>query len=167
MNCTPFAASFLRGSINIRGAQHKRRHESATSITWSDFKTFLQKDLGSSQAFIDSIWSKFRRNSQYQPEEAQNWASQLQHLQSILSKIDSIRTPNELTIICYFREDLKPSIKVEMEQQDWKSVNFKEMIQRAVNVKAKAGLRSIILVRDSDIRCPRGHCPYNNTASKM
>ena len=77
MNRTPFAASFLRGSISIRWAQHKRCHKSATPITWSDFKTFLRKDLGSSQAFIDSIWSKFRRDSQYQLEEARDWASHL------------------------------------------------------------------------------------------
>ena len=83
---------------------------------WSDFKTFLRKDLESSQAFIDSIWSKFRRDSQYQLEEARDWAFHFQYLQSILSEIDSIRTPDKLTMICYFREGLKPSIKVEMEQ---------------------------------------------------
>ena len=33
MNCTPFAASFLRGSISLKWAQHKRRHESAIPIT--------------------------------------------------------------------------------------------------------------------------------------
>ena len=55
MNRTPFAASFFHGSISIRWSQHKRRYESATPITWSDFKTFLRKDLRSSQAFIDSI----------------------------------------------------------------------------------------------------------------
>ena len=65
INCTPFAASFLRGTISLRWAQHKRRHQSTTPITWSEFKTFLQKDLGNSQAFIDNIWSKFRRDSQY------------------------------------------------------------------------------------------------------
>ena len=63
INRTPFAPSFLRGSISLRWAQHKRCHESSTPITWSEFKAFLQKDFGSSQAFIDSIWSKFRRDS--------------------------------------------------------------------------------------------------------
>ena len=72
MNRTPFAATFLRGAISLRWAQHKRRHERATPITWSEFKAFLQKDLGSSQAFIDSIWSKFRRDSQYQLKEARD-----------------------------------------------------------------------------------------------
>ena len=33
MNCTSFAASFLRGTISLRWAQHKRCHQSATPIT--------------------------------------------------------------------------------------------------------------------------------------
>ena len=167
INHTPFASSFLRGSISLRWAQHKRRHESATPIMWSEFKVFLRKDLGSSQAFIDNIWSKFRRDSQYQLEEAQDWASYLQHLQSILSEFDPIRTPNKLTMICYFREGLKPSIKVEMEQQDRESMDFKEMVQRAVNAESKAGLRSSAMVRDSDICYPQGHRLSNSTASKV
>ena len=133
----------------------------------SDFKTFLQKNLRSSQAFIDSILSKFRKDSQYQLEEAQNWASYLQHLHSILLEFDSIRTPDERIMICYFQEDLKLSIKVEMEQQDREFVNFEEMVQKAVNAEAKAGLRSTIMVQDSDIRCPQGYCPSKNTASKV
>ena len=79
-NRTPFVASFFSGSISLRWAQHKRRHKSTIPITWSEFKAFLRKDLGSSQAFIDSICSKFRKDSQYQLEEARDWASQLQHL---------------------------------------------------------------------------------------
>ena len=63
MNCTAFVALFFRSSMNIRCAQYKHRYKSATPITWSIFKAFFQKDLGSSQTFIDSIWSKFRRNS--------------------------------------------------------------------------------------------------------
>ena len=77
INRTPFAASFLCGTISLRWAQHKRRHQSATPITWSEFKTFLRKDLGNSQAFIDNIWSKFRRDSQYQLEKARDWVSHL------------------------------------------------------------------------------------------
>ena len=44
---------------------------------WLEFKAFFQKDLGYFQAFIDSIWNKFRRDFQYQLEEAQDWASHL------------------------------------------------------------------------------------------
>ena len=60
MNRTPFAATFLYGAISLRWAQYKQRHKRAIPITWSEFKAFLRKDLGSSQAFIDNIWSKFR-----------------------------------------------------------------------------------------------------------
>ena len=70
-------------------------------------------------------------------------------------------------MICYFQEGLKLSIKVEMEQQDRESMDFEEMVQRAVNAEAKAGLRSSAMVRDSDIRCRRDHRPSNNTTSKV
>ena len=113
MNYTPFAASFLHSSINLKWIQHKRHHKSATLITWLKFKAFFRKDLGSFQAFIDSIWNKFRRDSKYQLKEVWDWVSHLQHLQSILSEFD--QTPDGLTIICYFLESLKPSIKVKME----------------------------------------------------
>ena len=70
-------------------------------------------------------------------------------------------------MICYFWKGLKPSIKVEMEQQDWESMNFEEIVQRVVNVESKAGLRSSTMVRDLDICCPTGHRPSNSTASKV
>ena len=70
-------------------------------------------------------------------------------------------------MICYFREGLKPSIKVDMEQQDRESMDFEEMGQRTVNAEAKAGLRASTMVQDSDIRCPRGYRPSNSTAAKV
>ena len=70
-------------------------------------------------------------------------------------------------MICYFQKGLKPSIKVKMEQQDRESIDFEEMVQRAVNAEAKAGLRSSTMVRDSDVRYPRGHRPSHNTSSKV
>ena len=70
-------------------------------------------------------------------------------------------------MICYFREGLKPSIKVEIEQQDRESIDFKEIVQRTVNAEAKAGLRSSTIVRGLDIRYPRGHRYSNTTASKL
>ena len=65
MNHILFATNFLCVTINLRWTQHKRRHESATPIIWLKFKTFIQKNPGDSQAFIDSIWRKFRKDSQY------------------------------------------------------------------------------------------------------
>ena len=54
-----------------------------------------------------------------------------------------------------------------MEQQDRESMNFEEMVQKIINAVAKASLRSSTMVRDSDIRCSRSHCPSNNTAAKV
>ena len=79
-------------------------------------------------------------------KEAQDWASHLQHLQSILAEFDTVGAPDESTMICYFWEGLKPSIKVEIEQQDRALTSFKEMVQKAVNAEAKTGLRSSIIV---------------------
>ena len=70
-------------------------------------------------------------------------------------------------MICYFQKGLKPSIKVKMEQQNRESVNFEKIVQKAVNAEAKAGLRSTILVRDSNIYCSQSHCPFNNIVSKI
>ena len=70
-------------------------------------------------------------------------------------------------MIYYFREGLKPSIKIEIKQQDRESINFEEIVQRAVNTEAKASLRSSTIVQNSDIRCPRGHRPSNSTISKV
>ena len=65
MNRTRFATTFFYSSITLRWAQRKCCDKLATPIMWSEFKAFLRNDLGSSQAFIDSIWNKFRKNSQY------------------------------------------------------------------------------------------------------
>ena len=46
-------------------------------------------------------------------------------------------------------------------------MNFKEMVQRVVNVKAKAGLKSSVMVQNLDICCPKGHRISNSTASKV
>ena len=100
-------------------------------------------------------------------EEARDWASHLQHFLSILAEFDNVGALDELTMIRYFWKGLKPSIKVEMEQQDRALTSFKERVQRALNVEAKAGLRSSTMVRDSDARCPREDCLSHNTSSKM
>ena len=70
-------------------------------------------------------------------------------------------------MIRYFQEGLKPSIKIEMEQQDRASTSFEEIVQRVVNAEAKIGLRSSTIVQDSDAHCPRSHRLSHNTSSKM
>ena len=51
-----------------------------------------------------------------------------------------------------------------MEQQDRESMDFEEIVQKAVNVQSKAGLKSSIIVRDLDICCLSGHWSSNSTA---
>ena len=70
-------------------------------------------------------------------------------------------------MISYFRKGFKPSIKVKIEQQDWESIDFEEMVQKAVNAEAKAGLKSSTMVRNLDICYSRGHRLSNSTASKV
>ena len=41
------------------------------------------------------------------------------------------------------------------------------MVQRAINVEVKTGLRSIIEVWDLDIYCPRGHPLFNSITFKV
>lgn len=57
-------------------------------MPWDEFKASLHKNIGDSYAFIVSIWSKFKKNSQYQRKDEQDWASDLKYLQSILQKFD-------------------------------------------------------------------------------
>ena len=49
-------------------------------MTWNEFKAFLKKNLGESNAFISHIWSKLRRKAQYQLEKVQDWAVYLEQL---------------------------------------------------------------------------------------
>ena len=41
------------------------------------------------------------------------------------------------------------------------------MVQKTVNAEAKADVRSSLLVRDADSRCPRSYCPSQNISAKV
>ena len=41
------------------------------------------------------------------------------------------------------------------------------MVQRLVNVEAKAGLKSNIIIQNADFRNPRGYCPSQNIFIKV
>ncbi len=49
-------------------------------MTWDEFKAFLRKSLGESNAFVGEVWSKLTGDAQYQSEEVQDWATHLEHL---------------------------------------------------------------------------------------
>ena len=67
-----FAALFLHELVTQQWLQHKRRCDGAVPMTWVEFKDFLQKNLGDSRAFVDSIWKKVKRDSQYQDKSVQD-----------------------------------------------------------------------------------------------
>ena len=140
-NRIPFAASFLCGSVTQQWLQHKRRCDGAVPMTWPEFKEFFRKNLGNSRAFVDSVWKKVKRDSQYQDKLVQDWAAHLEYLQSILIEFDSEWAPEEGTMIRYFREGLRPSIRVKMEQRGRELNSFEELVEKTVETKAKAALR--------------------------
>ena len=77
-------------------------------MTWQEFKDLLQNNLGNSKAFVDSILSKMKRDSQYQDKSVQDWATHLKYLQSILIEFDLDCAPEKGTMIRYFQEDFWP-----------------------------------------------------------
>ena len=157
-NRTPFAASFLCGRISFRWNQHKLRHQATEDpLSWGEFKAFLQKSLGDSRSFVDVIWNRIRRDCQYQQEEVQDWASHLEHLQSILMEFDASGAPEESTLIRIFRDGLKPSIAAQMEQRGRENDTWEELVEKAIEAEAKVSLLPSPFVRDMDQRCPRGN----------
>ena len=84
-------------------------------ITWTKFKAFLWKNLGESKSFVDSIWKKLKKDSQYQLEKLYDGISYLKHLESILIKFDLVATFTESTMIKYIEKRLKPSIKAKID----------------------------------------------------
>ncbi len=81
-------------------------------MTWDEFKTFLRKSLGESNAFVGHIWSKLRGDAQYQSIEVQDWATHLEHLQSILLEFDANNALRKGQLGRTFYNGLRPSIKL-------------------------------------------------------
>ena len=54
-----------------------------------------------------------------------------------------------------------------MDQQDWASTSFKELVETEVNMEAKTSLSSSTMVWDSDAHCTWGQSPSHNTSSKV
>ena len=70
-------------------------------------------------------------------------------------------------MIYYFQKDLKPTIKIKIEQQDRVLTSFKEIVQKTIYTEAKASLMSNIMVRDANFHCLRGYHPSQNTFAKV
>ena len=168
-NQTSLTAFFLCGNINIYWTKYKHRYQSKefTSISQTEFKAFLQKNLRKSKSFVNSIWKKLKRNSQYQLNKVYNWASQFKHLQSILLEFDSVAVLMEVTLIRYFEEGLKPFIKAKMDQNNSKLVDYEKLIAKAIKVKAKTGLWLRFYMQEIDLNYLQGNQPAHTIAHKV
>ena len=94
-----------------------------------------------------------KRDSQYQDESVQDWAAHLEYLQSILIEFDPGCAPEEGTMIQYFREGLRLSMQVEMEQRGRELDSFKEIVKKAVDAEAKAAFRPRSYARNTNQHC--------------
>ncbi len=108
---------------------------------------------------MDSYWTKIRRNSQYQQEKVLDWAAHLEHLQAVLKEFDPSGAPNETTLIRYFRERLRLSIRAQLDHQGRDLDGWEEVMEKAGDAEAKANLQPPFYVRDINARCPKGHHP--------
>ena len=162
-NRTPFAASFLWDGISTCWTQYKRRHAQEKGpdvvIPWEEFKAFLRENCGNSRTFVKGIWNRFRGDSQYQLEDAQDWASHLEHLQSILQEFDPESAPEELDLIRFFQDGLQSSIQAEMESSEEEYKSWEVLIRKATAAEEKTRGRPASQIKEVDQYCPRGHRP--------
>ncbi len=137
-----FATFFLRDRINFGWQQQEQKLEAENSVLifWDEFKAFLWKALGASRVFVDSYWTKIRRDSQYQQEEILDKTAHLEHLQAVFKEFDLSGTPNETTLIRYFQERLCPSIWAQLDHQKQDLYGWEEVVEKTGDAEAKANL---------------------------
>ena len=82
-------------------------------------------------------------------------------------EFDPATAPTESTMVRYFEEGLKPSIKAKMDQDATYLDNYEELVAKAVRAEVKAGLRPSFYVRETDIQVLRGSWPAYTTAHKV
>ncbi len=75
----------------------------------------------------------------------------------MLKEFDPSGTPNETTLIRYFREGLRPSIRAQLDHRGRDLDGWDEVVEKAGDIEAKANLQPPFYVRDIDVRCPKGH----------
>ncbi len=79
----------------------------------------------------------------------------------MLKEFNLSGAPNETTLIRYFREGLRPSIRAQLDYRGRDLDGWEEVVEKAGNAEAKANLQSPFYVRDIDARCPKGHRPLS------
>ena len=115
---------------------------------------------------MDFIWSKIKRDSQYQLEEVQDWASYLKHLQFILVKFDADGALVKSNLIQFFREGLKPLIRAQIEPRSQEYDSWEELVKKTVAVETKANLQPSYYSQNMGNCCPKGNRPSHTNLSK-
>ena len=159
LNRVPFAATFLKDTALFRWQQHQHKIEDQTnvSISWKRFKAFLCQSLGESEAFVDTIWSTIRKDSQHQFEEVIDCAAHLEHLQTVFQEFDPDVVISEPVLIHLFRDGLRPCIRAQAKQESCQKDTWDQAIKKAIAAEAKAALKLALWVLEMDACCPQGH----------
>ena len=88
-----------------------------------------------------------------------DWAAHLEHLQAVLQEFDSVMASNEDTMIRYFREGLRPSIRAQLDVRDRELDSWDEIVDKTVDAEAKASLQAPSGTQEMDSQCPCGQQP--------
>ncbi len=75
----------------------------------------------------------------------------------MLKEFDPSGASNETTLIRYFQEGLRPSIRAQLDHRGRYLDGWEEVVENASDVEAKANLQPPFYVRNIDARCPKGH----------
>ncbi len=100
---------------------------------------------------------KIRQDSQYQQEELLDWAAHLEHLQAVLKEFNPTSALNKTTLIRYFRERLRPSIRAQLDHWGRDLDAWEEVIEKAGDVEVKENLQLPFYIREIDSRCPKSY----------
>ena len=79
---------------------------------------------------------------------------------------DTDGAPEESDFIWFFWKGLKPLVKAKMEQRRWELDSWEQLIEKAIEAEAKAGLQPSFILRKMDQLCPRGNRPAHTTVAK-
>ncbi len=77
----------------------------------------------------------------------------------MLKEFDPTGAPNEITLIYHFREELRLSIRAQLDHRGRDLDAWEEVVEKAGDVEAKANLQPPFYVKEIDFRCPKDHRP--------
>ena len=86
-------------------------------------------------------------------------AAYMEHLQAVFQEFDPVAAPNKRTLIRYFRDGLRLSIWAQVDNREQDLDMGKEVIEKVVDAKTKAGLQPHSMMREIDSKCPKRHKP--------